>query len=392
MADISMDTALVEKESAKGGNVSGLVAQAAKQSGVSPFKMMREIMMMKRAPCHMTEHEYFEFQLYDPSLSKEQKRAFVGMDGSFKLNLKLAPPRLTQMRGFLRDKVVFTGLLRQLGLATTETQAVVAVDRRMGTMPCLRSVEDIERFLRDQARYPLFGKPVRGSRALGTVGIEGLDEAGQRLRLANGKTVALRALAEEIITDFPEGYMFQSRVVQHPDIARFAGDSVGTVRLVTVIEEDTPRVLYALWKIPAPTSMSDNYWQAGNMLCRLDAATGEVQACRTGKGLETQWLDTHPATGLPLKGFRIPNWDKVVAAALDAHAIFPVNGMLGWDIAVGPEGGIVIETNANPGHEFYQLSTGRGILSPDMQAVFDRVIARNERVTDELNRLAREKY
>lgn len=392
MTDMTMGAILLAREAEQSANVSSLVAEAARATGASPFKMMREIMMLKGAPSHMTEREYFDFQLYDPSLSKDEKRAFIGVAGSCRLNLKLSPPNLTDLRGLLRDKVALTALASQLGLPTTETQALFTLDRRMGNLPCLRNVDEVEQFLKHEARYPLFGKPVRGCQAMGTVGIDSLDAGGAELCLAGGATVPARALAEEIVTNYPEGYTFQSWVVQHPEIIRYTGKSVGTVRLVTVVEEDTPRVLYALWKIPSATATSDNFWQTGNMLCRVDHRTGEVEACRTGKGLQTRWIEAHPDTGLPIKGFRIPNWDAIAGLALDAHAIFPVNGLLGWDIAVGPNGGVLVECNENPGHDFYQLSTGRGALSPELQATFDRVIARNKRLIKEQNTLIGEKY
>lgn len=384
MADISAGGILVAKNERKGGYVGGLVAEAARREGVSPFRMLREILMVRRAPGRMTEQEYFDFELHSPALGKQEKRQFVGRRGNAGLNLSLSPPLLNHMRGFLRDKVAFTALLQTFGLPTTETQALVSRDRKLGTLPCLRDAEDIVRFLSGEARYPLFCKPVRGSRAVGTAAIDAIDAGTGRAMLADGSSVAVWGLAEEILRDFPDGYMFQTKVAQHPEVAALTGNAVGTVRIVTVIEEDSPRVLYAVWKIPSPSAMSDNFWQAGSLLCRLDHETGEVLACRSGKGAETRWHDTHPATGRPFAGLHLPNWDKITKVAVDAHAIFPINGMLGWDIAIGPEGGIVIECNANPGHEFYQLATKRGILNPEMQAIFDRVIARNRRIAEAL--------
>ena len=47
--------------------------------------------------------------------------------------------------------------------------------------------------------------------------------------------------------------------------------------------------------------------------------------------------------------------------------------MIGWDVAISPEGPVIIECNDNPFHTLYQLSHGRGVLNPDFAPVFDRV-------------------
>ncbi len=148
--------------------------------------------------------------------------------------------------------------------------------------------------------------------------------------------------------------------------------------MVTVNETGVPSVLYTVWKIPSATAMSDNFWQAGSLLSMIDRDTGEVLNVRQGGGVETRWLETHPVTGAQIKGITLPNWQKVIDLALAAHALVPDNGILGWDIAITPEGACVIECNENTGHEFYQLAADRGVMNADFLPIFDRVEARNK--------------
>lgn len=59
------------------------------------------------------------------------------------------------------------------------------------------------------------------------------------------------------------------------------------------------------------------------------------------------------------------------------HGAAPVNGVLGWDIALTPKGGVLIECNENSGDMLYQLAEDRGILNPAFRAIFAEVEARN---------------
>jgi hypothetical protein len=49
-----------------------------------------------------------------------------------------------------------------------------------------------------------------------------------------------------------------------------------------------------LLKIPAATSIADNYWRPGNLLADLDPMTGVIRRVVRGKGLELEELSKHP--------------------------------------------------------------------------------------------------
>ncbi|MCY4181039.1 MAG: hypothetical protein OXD48_12355, partial [Litoreibacter sp.] len=141
----------------------------------------------------------------------------------------------------------------------------------------------------------------------------------------------------------------------------------------TIAEDGQARPLYALWKLPAPGAMSDNFWQAGSMLAELDLATGTVKQVRCGKGVDMELVDTHPQTGKALTGFEIPHFKAALDLAVAAHGLAIDNGVLGFDIGIAQDGPVVIEGNTNPFHMLYQLATGRGALNAEFAPVFDRI-------------------
>ncbi len=348
------------------------IVAVAKRFGVGPFKQMREMTALRWGPGKLASHEYFSTGAYDPNLSKAQKQAFVGKIGSYELNVAASPMKLTGTRAFLRDKVMYTSLLTQLGLTTTYTQAVVHTERQFGNIATLRTPAEVEAFLRGSATYPLFAKPCEGAASVGSALIEGQD--GDVLRLGNGRCVDVAAFSHEIITDYPEGFILQSAVKQHEAMSAMTGASVGTLRVVTVRDENGISPLYTVWKVPSPTAMSDNFWQSGSMVALIDDDTGRVRQCNIGSGPAAQWLDHHPVSGLAFEGYQIPHWDKVMDVACRAHGLFPEFGIVGWDIAVGQDGPIIIECNDNPFHVLWQLAAGEGIRN-------DRFLPRLEAAT-----------
>ncbi|MCB1343049.1 MAG: hypothetical protein KDK24_18665 [Pseudooceanicola sp.] len=348
-----------------------LIVEVARKFGVSPITQFREMTRLHFGQGRIAGPEYYASGLYDPEMPFEDKRAYVGLKGNRKLNDRLSPSELATMQNFVANKVMFTALVRQLGIATTETQGVVSNLRHYGTLPNPAGPVELARFLKEEARFPLFGKPTAYSGSFGSVLLERIE--GEMLVLGNGRQVRLDAFCKEIFDEYAGGYVFQTALQQHPDMETMTGRAVGSIRIVTVRESGAPRVLYALWKIPSPKAMSDNFWQDGSMIAPLDVATGTVGQARTGTGLHARDIEMHPVSHRAIKGFQVPHWAAAREAACMAHALFPDYGAVGWDVAITPEGPAIIELNDNPFHTLYQLSHGRGVLNPDFAPVFDRV-------------------
>ncbi|MEP5153786.1 sugar-transfer associated ATP-grasp domain-containing protein [Planktotalea sp.] len=362
--------------------VSKMIVDVARETGVSPIKQMREMFKLQRK-AGISFGEYYAAQHYRTDITSEEKLQFVGEMGSYKLNLRLSPAKLGDKRSFIRDKVLYTTMLRGMDMPTTETQAVAHTERGFGAINTLRTAADVSRFLKSEARYPVFAKPLEGSKSVGSALLVGIDADKGMIEMGNGKSFDIDAFAHEVIADYPEGFTFQSAVQQHKDITELAGQAVGTMRVVTIIEDDAPRVLYAVWKVPSPKAMSDNFWQSGSMLGAVDAETGQVSHAISGAGLSREVLEQHPVSGKSFAGFQVPHWDQVKEVARQGHSMFPEFGVFGWDIAITDEGPVIIECNANPFHTLYQLAHDRGINNADFAPIFDKVEARTQKILEE---------
>ncbi|MFT4715816.1 MAG: hypothetical protein ACI932_000997 [Paracoccaceae bacterium] len=373
MSGSSASKTLVVSPSKTTAPVSAQIVQVAKLHKVSPIKQLRESMALRFGANKLASNEYYAAQVYRPELSRAEKKQFIGERRNKTLNQSMSPRDVARISDFLQDKVLYISLLNQLGVASTKTQAVVSVNRGFGSLRTLRTQADIEGFLLDHAIYPLFGKPVEGSKSVGSALFKASDKSSKTITFGNGDTVDISAVAAEILVDYPRGYVFQDAVAQHASLSKLAGPALGTVRVVTVYRSDGPQVLYASWKIPSPEAMSDNFWQSGSMLADIDDKTGQVRRVRRGQGIDTEILETHPVSGLGFAGFQIPDWQKVLDLTLEAHRISPGNGLLGWDIGLSKNGPVIVECNTNPLHTLYQLATGEGLLNDRFAPVFEGI-------------------
>lgn len=350
-----------------------LIVQVARAVGVSPLRQLRESFALRVGAHKLRSSDYYGFRLFDPAMSMEEKRQFVGATGGRLMNTRLTPPQITPTRAFVGNKLLYTQLLEKIGVASTETQALVSTFRNVGQLPVLRDAGAVEAFLRGPARYPLFGKPQVGSLSKGSVRIEALE--GDRLRLANGQMQAVSDFAGEVMTRYPGGFLLQTALDPHGEMAAIAGDAIGCVRVVTVNDGSGPKAVYSVWKLPAPKAMSDNFWQAGSLLSLLDVETGVVLTCKRGTGLQAEQVTHHPTSGAQVVGVRLPCWEDTVQLACEAHAVFPELGVCGFDIAVTPDGPRIIECNDSPAHVLYQYAADRGIWNADLAPIWKAVEA-----------------
>ncbi|MEP4195642.1 MAG: sugar-transfer associated ATP-grasp domain-containing protein [Aliishimia sp.] len=354
------------------------LVRIARDFGVSPFKQLREMLTLRRGPGKLSAQEYVSTGAFRPTFDAEAKKEFVGREGSYLLNIGPNDHSLTVSRGFVRDKILYTQLLRSLGLPATQTQALVHTARHVGDLPTLRNPQDVMAFLLTRAKYPLFCKPVEGSGSVGSILILSVDAKTGMLRLGNGRDLDMDAFAHEVIADYPEGFIVQSAIQQHDVMRSVTGDAVGTLRVVTTRDETGIKPLYTLWKIPSPTAMSDNYWQDGSMIAEVDDL-GQIVGCAHGAGPGYKKIEAHPVSGVTFSGLQVPHWDRLLEVAVQAHGVFPEFGIIGWDIGMSTQGPVIIEANDNPFHALYQLAADKGVRNPTLLPRLEAAAAETKR-------------
>ncbi|MBR5485966.1 MAG: hypothetical protein IKV41_05595 [Oscillospiraceae bacterium] len=164
-------------------------------------------------------------------------------------------------------------------------------------------------------------------------------------------------------------YLVEEFVVQHPEISKIYDRSVNTVRLVTMVVNGVPHVVFSSIRI-GNGLMVDNL-NSGGMATIIDLKTGVITKPAMDK--ENILYEVHPYTNTPIVGTKIPCFDEAVEMVKEAALVVPEMGYIGWDVAITKNGPLLIEANHFPGHDIYQfqphLENGYG-LKPR----FDRVL------------------
>lgn len=212
----------------------------------------------------------------------------------------------------------------------------------------------LEAFLQD--KDACIFKPLEGSSGQGIVKYQKQDWQD------------LSAFLETIIQAGPA--ILEEMVVQHAQMSRLCPTSVNTVRIATLLGDKQEGIVYAFLRIGNGKVM-DNV-DCGGMAARVDLHTGMLLTVGADKQGNT--FETHPMTGTPLVGFRVPYFEEAKQMCLEAMRIVPQVRFVAWDVAIGENGPLFIEGNSFPSHAVPQFAAhypdGIGIM-PEFQKFLD---------------------
>ncbi|MFZ1815008.1 MAG: sugar-transfer associated ATP-grasp domain-containing protein [Rhizobiaceae bacterium] len=313
--------------------------------------------------------EYYSMCLFDGNVwSAEEKKKVVGLQKSRDIwghFLERNP-----WTGVMDDKLSYEKLLAGFGITGTSTVAIIGGRYPEGHPVRLSSAQEVSSFLK-RAKFPLFGKPTNSLQSLGSARINGYDARKDSIQLAGEKWVSVADFWNEIGTHFNGAYLFQECVEQHPVLAEMCGSGVPTVRVVTLDRGNGPELFRVAIKLTGKGNVADNFWRKGNMLAPIDSETGVIGKALTGMGIDGQRLDVHPDTGKQIEGVMLPHWEKVRAAAIGAATLTKGSLIIGFDIAVAPDGPVIIEANYDPHLIMLQVAHQKGVLDEHMLSAMD---------------------
>lgn len=332
----------------------------ALQAGKSLPGLIRDVAGLSWGKGRLQPNEYFLYRLYDDQrFSAEVKKTFLGADRLFQLLHALDMP----WPEIANDKPTFTALLRGHELPIPETQAMRHASRTFPGAAALRSKDDVMKFLRQEAHYPIFGKPTDKMCSLGAANIERYDQATDCIVTKRGRTVLVADFANEVEKFAEGGYLIQSRLTPHPRIVDVVGDQISTVRMFVLVDDQGPVLLRASWKIPSGESVADNFWRSGNMLAGIDVETGRVIRVLRRTATGTESVDAHPRTGTSFNGLVFPLWDQMRETVMRGAAAVSSCHFQGWDVALTDRGPVLVELEGDGGDPIMeQLCFDSGLL------------------------------
>ncbi len=293
---------------------------------------------------------YYSSALYDRPGGVDEIVNYLGRDevknGLFR-QLHWLRPKIYGRRVSLGDKLAYTKHCQQAGLPVPPVLYLADRGRwsLVADQPAPISPELFD--------HDIFVKP---RQARGARGATWFDRVGPGLyRGKDGSTVTRAELLRKILRRSRyEHIMVLPKMVNHPEIADLASQSLLAFRVFTCLDaDDNPVVTHAMLRILSKLEPS---WKgASEYAVRVDLQTGVLgQLCDDDHFAPDCWWDRHPITGSQIAGRRIENWQAITDLAKRAHRSFLDRMIVGWDIALTPDGPMLIEGNSYPDTHFLQ--------------------------------------
>lgn len=259
-------------------------------------------------------------------------------------NGRVAVGRSFDYSALVGDKEVFLRLASAMGHPVPRLLAVLTPHEVCWVEPTRRPVrwEDVTASVPSDPLHA-FCKPAVGGQGLGVF----------PLSIADGKVVTPDGPldVEDLRGLVTERHLLEERLQAHPELARVHPSSVNTVRVVTVRKGGSIEPLAILFRMGIGEAAIDNVCQGG-IAAIVDLDTGRVA------GDAIRWTDgrrfsRHPDTGVLISGFRIPCLREAVDLTCLMHRDWGCFHSLGWDVAITPEGPVVIEANDQWGLQYF---------------------------------------
>lgn len=183
--------------------------------------------------------------------------------------------------------------------------------------------------------------------------IDGLGGANvTKLKSKNIKNIDL--FYNEMVKN---NYLVEELVKQHKSLAEFSPSSVNTIRIMTSNINNNPQVVFAALRVGNGKNHVDNFHQGG-MASLVNVETGILTSEAVDKDLHH--YKYHPLSKKAFKGYKIPYFDEAKELVLKASKVVPEIKVVGWDVAITPDGPVIIEGNRRAGFDIVQVVSGVG--------------------------------
>lgn len=164
------------------------------------------------------------------------------------------------------------------------------------------------------------------------------------------------------------GVIVEEFIKQDDSLNEIYSGCVNTVRLITYYNQGQCTYIAGILRMGVGGSIIDNA-SKGGISAGIDLLTGRVRTfghkeCYTGV------FEAHPDSGVKIKGFQLPEWNKLLQIVEKLVTICPQKKYVGWDFAYGNKGWVLVEANGGPGVLAVQMSNEKGLRKVFAETVF----------------------
>lgn len=279
--------------------------------------------------------EYYTYELW--RMDEKKRKEFIGE---------------SEMRCIYR-KTVKKSIIRKID---NKHQALILFEKYIHRKWLFAPKASFDAFCDFVNATDCFAKPIYGSLGMGIVKIN--NNSPTNMQELYSYCCKNNTVIEECAKQIKEMEAF------HPQ-------SLNTVRVMTLSKGGKCELLGSVFRMGVGNSFIDNV-SSGGVYALVDLETGEL----VSDGIDNKGgrYVTHPDTGIAIKGFVIPCWDKVKNACTELTSIVPDLIFAGWDFSIRPNGEVeLIESNSAPNIYGIQAPLKKG-LKPKLSAVGKEIL------------------
>ena len=262
--------------------------------------------------------DYFNLELHNRTVAEAD--TFMG---KWYL-LRTAPDALNAQfyRKYFKNKVIFNQVFKKF-------------IKRKWLYARTATLDEFTKFVNETPKF--IGKPI--------------DETqGIRIRTFEFNNNALELYNE----CYEENMIIEEIVKNTASINEFNDSSLNTIRICTLLTtENEPLITLSAIRIGRRGEIVDNFHAAG-IYALVDNDTGIISTQAVNE--YHKFYDKHPDSSKQIKGFQIPQWDKIRTFTKELALVVPQMRSIGWDIGITADDKIeVIEGNYLVGLDIMQV-------------------------------------
>ena len=246
----------------------------------------------------------------------------------------------------MKDKALFAHRCESAGLAVASTWLTCDADGVHWQID------------RSALQGDLFCKPRAGRGARGVLVFHRIGN--ERYRALDGQELDLDELIarlERIGRRVP--MIIQPRLLNHPEIADLADQSLIAIRVLTCLDaRGDPVVTHGLLRILS--KLEPSWGRRDEFASPIELHSGRLGSLVSDRVAQIERYSHHPATRQRVEGRVLEQWPAISALAIAAHSTFRHRVLVGWDIASAADGPVLLEGNTNLDVMFPQRAYGEG--------------------------------
>lgn len=244
----------------------------------------------------------------------------------------------------LQDKIQFEAMARKAGLPAAQIVATIINQSIAFQVPSGFPQQDL--FSKANNKY----------------GGEGcqlwrFDRASKTWSNGNGAKNQQELIAS-LVGESPEAsFLIQRSYQNNAFMGKLSSGALCTIRIVTSkLPGEHPKFFRSAVLMPVGGQVVDNFAK-GSLAAGIDDTGHLIQATKLAD--HGAPIDKHPDTGQIIAGLKLEGWEEAVDLALAAHAKITDVPTVGWDVALTPEGTILLEANVGWGGNVLQIPGSR---------------------------------